>query len=254
MLGVFGVGRVLNAKIARSQLVGGMIMGVGSGLGEESVVDLRDGSFVNRDLAEYHVPVNADIGEIDAIVLDETEDKMNPIGIKGLVRSHRRRGSRGGECVFNATNIRGARVSGHARQAPAGLRPQASGPMDHGANYRVFIGLGRAYRGTTNLDGHALKGSNHAPPRRIAVTSGPNKADLLRAATNPISSCMLLSALRSGMIEAQIDAIEETGIDALTSRSGATWHQPIWRGGLYGDVQCEARTGRLALKRSSVLA
>jgi xanthine dehydrogenase YagR molybdenum-binding subunit len=84
LLGVFGSGRILNAKTARSQLIGGMIMGLGAGLLEESVVDLRDGSFVNHDLAEYHVPVNADIGEIDAICLPEEELYANPLGIKGL--------------------------------------------------------------------------------------------------------------------------------------------------------------------------
>jgi xanthine dehydrogenase YagR molybdenum-binding subunit len=61
-----------------------MIMGVGAGLTEESVVDPRDGSFVNHDLAEYHVPVNADIPEVEAICLDEKEPYANPLGIKGL--------------------------------------------------------------------------------------------------------------------------------------------------------------------------
>jgi xanthine dehydrogenase YagR molybdenum-binding subunit len=107
MLGVFGVGRVLNAKMARSQLIGGMIMGVGSALGEETVVDTRDGSFVNRDLAEYHVPVNADVAEIDAIVLDETEDKMNPLGIKGLGEvGIVGAGAAVANAVFNATGVR----------------------------------------------------------------------------------------------------------------------------------------------------
>lgn len=84
MLGVFGSGRILNAKTARSQLIGGMIMGIGAGLTEESVVDQRDGSFVNHDLAEYHVPVNADVARIDAICLEEKEPYANPLGIKGL--------------------------------------------------------------------------------------------------------------------------------------------------------------------------
>jgi xanthine dehydrogenase YagR molybdenum-binding subunit len=84
LLGVFGSGRILNAKTARSQLIGGMIMGVGAGLTEESVVDLRDGSFVNHDLAEYHVPVNADIPEVEAICLQEDEPYANPLGVKGL--------------------------------------------------------------------------------------------------------------------------------------------------------------------------
>jgi xanthine dehydrogenase YagR molybdenum-binding subunit len=107
MLGVFACGRILNAKTARSQLIGAMIMGVGAALTEESIVDLRDGSFVNHDLAEYHVPVNADIGEIDAIFIPEHDEHANPLGIKGL-------GEVGivgaaaavGNAVFNATGVR----------------------------------------------------------------------------------------------------------------------------------------------------
>lgn len=83
MLGVFASGRILNAKTARSQLVGGMIMGIGAALTEESLLDTRYGVFVNHDLAEYHVPVNADVGEIDAVLLPENESYVNPLGIKG---------------------------------------------------------------------------------------------------------------------------------------------------------------------------
>jgi xanthine dehydrogenase YagR molybdenum-binding subunit len=107
MLGVFACGRILNAKSARSQLMGSMIMGVGAALTEESVLDPRDGSFVNHDLAEYHVPVNADIGQIDAIFVPELEEHANPLGIKGL-------GEVGivgaaaavANAVFNATGVR----------------------------------------------------------------------------------------------------------------------------------------------------
>ena len=84
MLGVFAAGRILNAKTARSQLTGGMIWGVGSALNEDDVVDPRYGSLINQDLASYLVPVHADIGEVDAIMLDEVDDKANPLGIKGV--------------------------------------------------------------------------------------------------------------------------------------------------------------------------
>ena len=107
MLGVFASGRILNPRTARSQLIGGMIMGVGAGLSEETVLDARDGSFVNRDLAEYHVPVNADIGEIDAIMLEEVEDKANPLGIKGLGEvGIVGAGAAVANAVYNATGIR----------------------------------------------------------------------------------------------------------------------------------------------------
>ncbi len=85
MLGVFDAGRILNAKTARSQLIGGMIWGVGSALHEHSEVDTRFGSFVNNDLAGYHVPVHADIpAGIEAIMLDGFDDKSSPLGPKGV--------------------------------------------------------------------------------------------------------------------------------------------------------------------------
>jgi xanthine dehydrogenase YagR molybdenum-binding subunit len=84
MLGVFAAGRILNWKTARSQLTGGMIWGVASALTEGNAVDRRYGSLINQDLASYLVPVQADIGELDAIMLDEVDDKANPMGIKGV--------------------------------------------------------------------------------------------------------------------------------------------------------------------------
>jgi xanthine dehydrogenase YagR molybdenum-binding subunit len=84
MLGVFTAGRVLNVKTARSQAIGGMVFGVGAALHEEMTLDPRFGYFVNHDLAEYHVPVHADIPAIDAIFLAELDDKSNPLKSKGI--------------------------------------------------------------------------------------------------------------------------------------------------------------------------
>jgi xanthine dehydrogenase YagR molybdenum-binding subunit len=84
MLGVFTAGRVLNAKTARSQAIGGMVFGVGAALHEAMTLDPRFGYFVNHDLAEYHVPVHADIPAIDAIFLAELDDKSNPLKSKGI--------------------------------------------------------------------------------------------------------------------------------------------------------------------------
>jgi xanthine dehydrogenase YagR molybdenum-binding subunit len=84
MLGVFTAGRVLNAKTARSQAIGGMIFGVGAALGEAMALDARFGCFVNHDLAEYHVPVHADIPEVDAIFLPELDNQSNPLKSKGI--------------------------------------------------------------------------------------------------------------------------------------------------------------------------
>jgi CO/xanthine dehydrogenase Mo-binding subunit len=84
MLGVFTAGRILNEKTARSQAIGGMIFGVGAALEEGMTLDPRFGYFVNHDLAEYHVPVHADVPDVDAIFLPELDDKSNPLKSKGV--------------------------------------------------------------------------------------------------------------------------------------------------------------------------
>jgi xanthine dehydrogenase YagR molybdenum-binding subunit len=84
MLGVFTAGRVLNAKTARSQAIGGMVFGVGSALHEAMTLDPRFGYYVNHDLAEYHVPVHADIPAIEAIFLAELDNESNPLKSKGI--------------------------------------------------------------------------------------------------------------------------------------------------------------------------
>ena len=84
MFGVFSAGRILNAKTARSQMTGGMIWGVGQALTVSNPVDPRYGSFLNQDMASYLVPTHADIVDVDAIFLDEADDKANPMGIKGV--------------------------------------------------------------------------------------------------------------------------------------------------------------------------
>jgi xanthine dehydrogenase YagR molybdenum-binding subunit len=84
MFGVFAAGRIINAKTAKSQVTGGMIWGVGTALTEGNSVDPRYGSFINQDMAGYLVPAHADIVDLDAIFLDEADDKANPMGIKGV--------------------------------------------------------------------------------------------------------------------------------------------------------------------------
>jgi xanthine dehydrogenase YagR molybdenum-binding subunit len=83
-LGVFAVGRIINPKTARSQFLGGMTMGIGMALHEESVIDLEFGDYLNHDLAGYHVPTNADIEGLEAIWIDEDDPHVNPMGAKGI--------------------------------------------------------------------------------------------------------------------------------------------------------------------------
>ncbi len=84
MLGVFTAGRILNEKTARSQAIGGMIFGIGAALEEALILDPRFGCFVNHDLAEYHVPVHADVVDVDAIFLPELDAESNPLKSKGV--------------------------------------------------------------------------------------------------------------------------------------------------------------------------
>lgn len=77
-------GRIVNPKTARSQILGGMVWGIGKALREETVVDHRYGRIVNANLSEYHIPVNADIHEFDVIFVEERDDIVNDLGIKGV--------------------------------------------------------------------------------------------------------------------------------------------------------------------------
>jgi xanthine dehydrogenase YagR molybdenum-binding subunit len=84
MLGVFTAGRILNARTARSQAIGGMIFGVGAALEEGLQLDPRFGAYVNHDLAEYYVAVHADVPAVDAVFLPERDDASNPLKSKGI--------------------------------------------------------------------------------------------------------------------------------------------------------------------------
>jgi xanthine dehydrogenase YagR molybdenum-binding subunit len=84
MLGVFAAGRIMNTRTARSQLVGGLIWGMSAALHEATEIDPRTARTVNRDLQDYLVPVHADVGNVDVIMLAETDTAVNPAGVKGL--------------------------------------------------------------------------------------------------------------------------------------------------------------------------
>ncbi|MBC2638006.1 MULTISPECIES: xanthine dehydrogenase family protein molybdopterin-binding subunit [unclassified Rhodococcus (in: high G+C Gram-positive bacteria)] len=83
MLGVFAIGRVINARTVRSQMLGGMTMGVSMALHESSVNDPRFGHVVTQDLASYHVSTHADIGYLEAVCLDDVDGHANAMGSKG---------------------------------------------------------------------------------------------------------------------------------------------------------------------------
>src|SRR5882757_2170055 len=84
LVGAFAAGRVINPRMVRSQLFGGMIWGLSFALHEEAVTDHRSGRILNANLAEYHVPVNADVPSLDVITVDGDDPHVNALGIKGV--------------------------------------------------------------------------------------------------------------------------------------------------------------------------
>jgi xanthine dehydrogenase YagR molybdenum-binding subunit len=77
-------GRILNTKTARSQIMGSVVWGIGMALHEETLLDHEFGRIMNANIAEYHVPVNADVHDIDVIFVEEPDELINPLGIKGI--------------------------------------------------------------------------------------------------------------------------------------------------------------------------
>ncbi|WP_298272007.1 xanthine dehydrogenase family protein molybdopterin-binding subunit [uncultured Bradyrhizobium sp.] len=107
MVGAFAAGRIINPLMVQSQLYGGMIWGLSFALHEEAVMDKRSGRILNANLAEYHVPVNADVPPMEVITVDEHDPHVNPLGIKG-VGEIGITGSAGAvaNAVFHATGVR----------------------------------------------------------------------------------------------------------------------------------------------------
>jgi xanthine dehydrogenase YagR molybdenum-binding subunit len=84
MVGAFAAGRIINPRMVRSQLYGGMIWGMSFALHEQAVADHRSGRILNANLAEYHIPVNADVPSLDVLTVDEHDPHVNALGIKGV--------------------------------------------------------------------------------------------------------------------------------------------------------------------------
>ena len=107
MGGAFAAGRILNPKSARSQVIGAMTMGVGAALMEELSVDTRFGFFVNHDMAEYLVPVHADIPDQDVLFVEELDDKSSPMKAKGVGElGICGAGAAVANAIYNATGVR----------------------------------------------------------------------------------------------------------------------------------------------------
>ncbi|GLP67332.1 carbon-monoxide dehydrogenase large subunit [Streptomyces sp. TUS-ST3] len=107
MLGVYDCGRIISPKLADSQAIGGIVGGIGTALLEHTVTDHRDGRIVNANLADYLVPVNADVPEVRAIYLDGEDNSGNALGVKGIGEVVQVGVAAAiGNAVFNATGRR----------------------------------------------------------------------------------------------------------------------------------------------------
>jgi xanthine dehydrogenase YagR molybdenum-binding subunit len=84
VVGAFAAGRIINPRMVQSQFYGGMIWGVSFALHEQAVVDPHSGRVMNANLAEYRIPVNADVPSLEAILVDEHDQHVNALGIKGV--------------------------------------------------------------------------------------------------------------------------------------------------------------------------
>jgi len=84
VVGAFAAGRIINPRMVQSQIFGGMIWGMSFALHEQAITDRRSGRILNANLAEYHVPVNADVPPMEALLIDEYDPHVNALGIKGV--------------------------------------------------------------------------------------------------------------------------------------------------------------------------
>ncbi|CAM5346745.1 hypothetical protein SFUMM280S_00979 [Streptomyces fumanus] len=213
MLGVYAAGRILNARTARSQFVGGMTMGLGMALTEGSHLDPAFGDFAESDLASYHVPAHADVTDIEAHWLQEDVPHLNPMGGQGD-RGDRHRRLRGGDRQRRAPRHRhpvpgaaadagpGAHRAARARGAARHLRrlnrhlpgPRGGGP-GAGAR-RVSRRCGRPARGpgratgrapwcATRAHGAVSATSDAATAARTAPQAGARVGFMTRAAREP---------------------------------------------------------------------
>jgi xanthine dehydrogenase YagR molybdenum-binding subunit len=123
VVGAFAAGRVINPRMVRSQILGGMIWGMSFALHEQAVMDKRSGRTLNANLADYHVPVNADVPSMEALMIEEHDLHVNTLGIKG-VGEIGITGSAGAiaNAVWHATGVR-------VRRFPIGIDELVTGSM-----------------------------------------------------------------------------------------------------------------------------
>jgi xanthine dehydrogenase YagR molybdenum-binding subunit len=106
IVGAFAAGRIMNTRTARSQYMGAMIWGISSALHEATEIDERYARYVNDNLADYLVPVNADIQQLDVILVPEEDSSVNPAGVKGGELGNVGTAAAVANAVYHATGVR----------------------------------------------------------------------------------------------------------------------------------------------------
>lgn len=107
VVAAYAAGKILNPKTARSQFLGGLVWAIGMATHEETVRDPRTSRVITRGLDDYHVPVNADVPELDVIMVDEVDEHVNEVGVKGIGEIGITGGSAAiANAVFHATGVR----------------------------------------------------------------------------------------------------------------------------------------------------
>ena len=172
-------GRILNPKTARSQILGGVVWGIGMALHEEAMVDHGFGRVMNDNFAEYHVPVNADVDDIEVIFVDEPDQMSTRSGSRASARSASWACRGHGQCDLSCHGQARTRPSDHDRQA-VGL--SAHGRRDFflpspRPRYMHFVCLARERRQVRKQGRQKLCGKRAARPQLNAITRGrPNPA------------------------------------------------------------------------------
>lgn len=142
---VFAAGRILNMKTATSQAIGGVVFGIGGALTEELVHDPRTGKVVNRDLGEYHVPVHADIPDIDVLFLDERDPVANPLLAKGVGELGTcGSGAAVANAIYNATGVRVREFPITLDKLLPGLPDDTSHDLNHRKSPHAVFAAGTA--------------------------------------------------------------------------------------------------------------
>ena len=221
MVGVFAAGRIVNPRTARSQLIGGMTMGLSMALHEEGVMDPAFGDYANNDLAGYHIASCADVGTIEVEWLDEQRHPDQPVGHQGDRRDrHRRNGGGGGQRRVPRHRGAGAR----ACRSPSRITP---GPLSCRATFRRLAIRCRRVRRLPGGDGScvgevprsaARSGTRVVARYRIDRRASPMRSGYLRS-SGRAESCDIETRAGAGRVPLARCRCRQTGSGASRRRS-----------------------------------